>query len=143
MNLEKLAFSSFGFLIILLSAFSSFSIMCVTVIRRVSEIGILKALGFSRNMIAKIYLLQSLLIGLLGGILGVILSKIFIELDKSYNLINWIFSSKILFNFELNISNFEIFIIYLIGLFIMLFAGIYPSIYASGIPIIESLNYKK
>ncbi|MBC8311266.1 MAG: ABC transporter permease [Candidatus Marinimicrobia bacterium] len=143
MNLEKLAFSSFGFLIILLSAFSSFSIMCVTVVRRVSEIGILRALGFSKNMIAKIYFSQSLLIGLLGGLFGIILSKIFIELDKANNLITHFFSSEILFDFELKISNSEIFIIYFIGLFIMLFAGIYPSIYASRIPIMKSLNYNK
>ena len=143
MSLEKLAFSSFGFLIILLSAFSSFSIMCVTVIRRVPEIGILRTLGYSKNMIASLYFLQSLLIGLIGGAIGVLLSKIFIKLDESNNLIAQIFSSDIIFNFKLNISNFEIFTIYMIGLIIMLFAGIYPSIYASRIPILKSLNYNK
>ncbi len=143
MSLEKLAFSSFGFLIILLSAFSSFSIMCVTVVKRVPEIGILRTLGYSKNMIASIYFLQSLLIGLIGGAIGVVLSKAFIQLDESNNLIAHIFSSDIIFNFKLNISNFEIFIIYMIGLIIMLFAGIYPSIYASRIPILKSLNYNK
>ena len=143
MSLEKLAFSSFGFLIILLSAFSSFSIMCVTVVKRVPEIGILRTLGYSKNMIANIYFLQSLLIGLIGGAIGVLLSKGFIKLDESNNLITHFFSSDIIFNFKLNISNFEIFIIYMIELIIMLFAGIYPSIYASRIPILKSLNYNK
>jgi len=31
----------------------------------------------------------------------------------------------------------------MIGLLIMLLAGIYPSIYASHIPILKSLNYNK
>ena len=143
MSLEKLTFSSFGFLIILLSAFSSFSIMCVTVIRRVSGIGILRTLGYSKNMIASIYFLQSLLIGLIGGAIGVLLSKSFIKLDESNDLITGFFSSEIIFDFKLNISNFEIFIIYMIGLIIMLFAGIYPAIYASRIPILKSLNFNK
>jgi lipoprotein-releasing system permease protein len=143
MNLEKVAFSSFGFLIILLSAFSSFSIMCVTVIRRMPEIGILRTLGFSKNMITRIYFLQSFLIGLIGGFVGVVMSKIFIKLDVSHNLIKEIFSSEVMFDYRLTILNSEIFIIYLIGLIIMLFAGVYPSIYASRIPINKSLNYNK
>ena len=143
MNLEKIAFSTFGFLIILLSAFSSFSIMCLTVIRRVSELGILRTLGYSKNMIAGIYFLQSLIIGLIGGMIGIIVSKIFIKLDESNNFIGKLFSSDIIFNFKLNISNLEIFTIYMIGLLIMLLAGIYPSIYASHIPILKSLNYNK
>jgi len=143
MNLEKIAFSTFGFLIILLSAFSSFSIMCLAVIRRVSELGILRTLGYSKNMIAGIYFLQSLIIGLIGGMIGIIVSKIFIKLDESNNFIEKLFSSDIIFNFKLNISNLEIFTIYMIGLLIMLLAGIYPSIYASHIPILKSLNYNK
>ena len=143
MRLEKLAFSSFGFLIILLSSFSSFSIMCVTVVRRVAEIGILRTLGFTQRMIANIYILQSSLIGILGGILGIVVSKLFIILDNSHQLITNLFTSEIMFDFSLNIENQEIFMIFLIALTIMLIAGIYPSIYASKIPILKSLNYNK
>mgnify|MGYP003978035687 CR=1 FL=1 len=143
MNLEKLAFSSFGFLIIVISAFSSFSIICVSIIRRISEIGILRTLGYSKEMISQIYFFQSLLIGLFGGFIGVFLSKLFIMLDGSYSLTSQIFSSELLFDFKLNISNYEIFIIYIIGLSIMLFSGIYPSMYASKMPILKSLNYNK
>ena len=143
MRLEKLAFSSFGFLIILLSSFSSFSIMCVTVVRRVAEIGILRTLGFTQRMIGNIYFLQSSLIGILGGILGIVVSKIFIILDNSHQLITNLFTSEIMFDFSLNIENQEIFMIFLIALTIMLIAGIYPSIYASKIPILKSLNYNK
>ena len=61
MNLEKLAFSSFGFLIIVISAFSSFSIICVSIIRRISEIGILRTLGYSKEMISQIYFFHNVL----------------------------------------------------------------------------------
>jgi len=111
--------------------------------RRISEIGILRTLGFSKNMITNIYFLQSLLIGLIGGLVGIVVSKIFIILDDSHNLISQIFSSEVMFDYKLNILNSEILIIYLIGLIIMLAAGIYPSIYASRISILKSLNYNK
>ena len=143
MRLEKLAFSSFGFLIILLSSFSSFSIMCITVVRRVAEIGILRTLGFTPVMIANIYFLQSILIGLVGGLIGAIVSKVLIRLDNSYHLITNLFTSEIMFHFNLSIENQQIFMIFSIGLIIMLIAGIYPSIYASKIPILKSLNYSK
>jgi len=143
MSLEKLAFSSFGFLIIILSAFSSFSIMCITVMRRISEIGILRTLGFTKKMIANIYIIQSLLIGLIGGLIGVVISKILIHIDKSYNIISNYFSSEMMFNFKLNISNQNIFLIFSIGIIIMLFAGIYPALYASKISITNSINYNK
>jgi len=143
MNLEKLAFSSFGFLIILLSSFTSFSIMCLMVIRRVPEIGILRTLGFSRCMIANIYIFQSFLIGIIGCSIGTIASKILIKLDNASNLIKQLVSSDIIFDFQLAIFNFEIFFIFIIGLFIMLLGGIYPSLYASKIPILKTLNYYK
>jgi len=49
------------------------NIMLVTVVERTKEIGVMKALGFSDGDVLKIFLMESLVIGLLGGLVGVVL----------------------------------------------------------------------
>ena len=62
------------------------------------------------------------------------------KLEKLEKLVNSELGSKVQKSL---IENQEIFMIFLIALTIMLIAGIYPSIYASKIPILKSLNYNK
>jgi len=49
----------------------TFNIMTVSILERVREIGILKALGARDRTVLAIYLIQGLLIGVLGGVAGV------------------------------------------------------------------------
>ncbi|MEM3904897.1 MAG: FtsX-like permease family protein, partial [Sulfolobales archaeon] len=57
----------------------TFNIMMVSVLERVREIGLLKALGMSDTTVLLLYLIQGLLIGLIGGLsgfgLGIVLSQ--------------------------------------------------------------------
>lgn len=50
--------------------------MFMTVMERTKEIGVLRALGLSKREVAKVFLTESVLIGIIGGILGVILGSI-------------------------------------------------------------------
>ncbi|MDO5111488.1 MAG: ABC transporter permease [Clostridia bacterium] len=50
------------------------NVLFVTVQERTGEIGILKAIGFSRNAILLEFLLEAALISVIGGVLGVLLS---------------------------------------------------------------------
>jgi len=51
----------------------TFNIMMISVLERVREIGILKALGMKDKGILSLYLIQGLLIGLLGSLVGLLL----------------------------------------------------------------------
>jgi len=50
--------------------------MFMTVMERTKEIGILRALGFSQKDVAKIFLAESTLIGIIGGLLGMVLGSL-------------------------------------------------------------------
>ncbi len=50
--------------------------MFMTVMERTKEIGVLRALGFSQKDVAKIFLTESTLIGIIGGLLGVVLGSL-------------------------------------------------------------------
>ena len=56
------------------SAFAATNTMYAAVARRSKEVGTLRALGFSKGMILRSFILESVFLAMLGGILGVILA---------------------------------------------------------------------
>ncbi len=58
--------------ILLVAGFGIYNIMNMTVNEKIKEIAILKAMGFEGGDIVQIFLVQSVVIGVLGGIVGVI-----------------------------------------------------------------------
>lgn len=59
--------------ILLVAGFGIYNIMNMTVNEKIKEIAILKAMGFEGNDIVEIFLVQSLIIGLIGGLVGILL----------------------------------------------------------------------
>ncbi|MGV7105194.1 ABC transporter permease [Flavobacterium sp. U410] len=62
--------------ILIVAGFGIYNIMNMTVNEKMREIAILKAMGFGGNDIVNIFLVQSLIIGLLGGFIGLLLGYI-------------------------------------------------------------------
>ncbi len=58
--------------ILLVAGFGIYNIMNMTVNEKIKEIAILKAMGFEGRDIVEIFLVQSVLIGLIGGVVGVV-----------------------------------------------------------------------
>ncbi len=143
MKLEKIAFSSFGFIIILLSAFSAFSIMCISVVKRISEIGILRATGISKKVIFTIYLLKSILIGLIGSVLGVLTFYLISIFNNKYGLINAILADSILFDFKILPSLEYSVLAVIFSIIVLILSGIYPAKFSTSIEIKNSINYNK
>ena len=59
-----------SFTILLVAGFGIYNIMNMTVNEKIKEIAILKAMGFEGGDIVQIFLIQSVLIGVLGGLVG-------------------------------------------------------------------------
>ena len=62
--------------ILLVAGFGIYNIMNMTVNEKIKEIAILKAMGFEGRDIVEIFLVQSILIGLLGGLFGLFLGYV-------------------------------------------------------------------
>ena len=58
--------------ILLVAGFGIYNIMNMTVNEKIKEIAILKAMGFQGRDIVEIFLVQSVIIGLLGGVIGIL-----------------------------------------------------------------------
>ena len=62
-----------SFTLLLVAGFGIYNIMNMNIINKMKDIAILKATGFQGNDIIGIFLLQSVIIGILGGLLGILL----------------------------------------------------------------------
>jgi putative ABC transport system permease protein len=84
------------------SSFAAMNTMYAAVARRATEIGTLRALGFSRASILLSFLLESLLLSLIGGILGCLLVLPLNNITTSVG--SFVTFSEIAFNFRVGPS---------------------------------------
>lgn len=70
--LEKLAIGLILMLVVIVAAFNIIGTLILMVIEKTREIGIMKALGASPRLIARVFLLDGILIGLIGTATGAI-----------------------------------------------------------------------
>jgi len=110
--------------------------MYASVANRTAEIGTLRALGFRRASILWAFLLESLLLGLLGGIVGVALASLMQWV--SFSTMNFQTFSELAFSFTLT---GKIVVESLIFSLIMgLAGGFLPAIRAARLKIVDSLR---
>ncbi|WP_406660750.1 ABC transporter permease [Methanolobus sp. ZRKC3] len=106
------------------------NIMLVTVTERTNEIGIMKSLGFKNYEVLSLFIVESIVVGLLGGILGTVLG-----LTGAY-LVNNLMGLPHVFPVSL------IFMGMFVSLFVGLLAGVYPANKAAKMNPVEALRHE-
>lgn len=77
--------SSVAFAIMIIAAFGIYNILNMTITQKLNDIAILKATGFSGKDIVRIFVLEALIMGVLGTILGLVTGAVLINiLSKVY-----------------------------------------------------------
>jgi putative ABC transport system permease protein len=140
-NIIQIILGVFGAFALLVSAIGMFNTMTVTLLERTNEIGVMRALGASREAIMLMFLTESLVIGFLGGVVGV-----GIGMTGGY-LFNFginILATRLggqsvaLFAYPLNFSLAIIGFSAIIGFL----SGIFPARRAAKLDPLEALRYK-
>jgi putative ABC transport system permease protein len=110
--------------------------MYAAVANRTAEIGTLRALGFRRRSIMAAFLMESLLLGLVGGIMGLIFSS-FLQLF-TVSTVNWQTFSELAFSFALtpNIVTRSLVFSLIMGFV----GGVLPAFRAARMNIVEALR---
>jgi putative ABC transport system permease protein len=110
--------------------------MYAAVANRVTEIGTLRSLGFSRLSILTSFLFESSLIALLGGAIGIAVA-FFLKFFR-ISTTNWDTFSEIAFNFDISwrIAAYAILFAFVMGFV----GGVLPAIRAARMKIVDSLR---
>lgn len=115
----------------------------MAVMERVKETGTIRALGFKRNFVARMFIVESIMLGLLGMITGTIVATILAYMINTSGL-SWTPPSNAsplsiqLFIFK---SPLQILIVIAFNLFFSAFASIIPAVRAARMNIVTALNH--
>ena len=143
MKLERLGALAVLCLIILVSSFNLVSTLVLVIIRKIREIGILRALGSTNRDIRKIILFQGALIGGVGIFIGILASLIIILLQNRYGIIP--IPSDIYFINQLPMIIYpnDVFVVMFISLIFIIISSFIASRQAVIIGIRDSLQWEK
>ena len=117
-----------------------------SVMERIKEIGLLKALGFNRTAILGLFLCEAMIIGMLGGSIGVFLGMglshaVSILLGQTFR-IETMFGGKSQFSLQLvpNFNPIFLFQTWILCIALSMFSGFYPSWRASRLDPVVALR---
>ena len=84
-----------------IAGFTLMSMMSLSVMQKISQIGILRTMGAQKKDIGLIFLSQAFLTWLLGSSIGILISIMIIKIDRYYHIIQKLFPSEMFFDFPL------------------------------------------
>ena len=111
MKLEKYTYSIIGFLIVCIAGFTLMSMMSLSVIQKIPQIGILRAIGMKSQNIGYVFIIQAIITSVISSTIGILLSIYMIYLDGKYHLIHFIFPGALHFIFPLILKSHYIVLI--------------------------------
>jgi len=120
---------------LLVAGISILNIMLMSTIERTKEIGIMRAIGASRATVLKIFLLEALILGMLGSSVGSILS-----IAAGYG-INYLILHETRFMFQFATLGYVL-LGFSIGIATSVLSGLYPAWRASKLEPIEALRFE-
>lgn len=137
----QIILSLFGLIALVVSAIGMFNTMTITLLERINEIGIMRAIGITKKDIRIIFLFESVIMGFLGGVFGIFVGFIAGETaNLGINILAKSFGGQALDLFYRPIW-FMVFIV-IFSTVIGFITGIYPSIKASKLNPLTALRYK-
>jgi putative ABC transport system permease protein len=125
------AIGIFVFLFMLLPTLNLININITRIMERSSEIGVRKAFGASSGTLVRQFIVENLILTLLGGIIGFVLAAIILQLINSANLIT---------NLKLSLSPLVLLVGLLTCFVFGLLSGVYPAWRMSKINVVQALK---
>lgn len=139
--LEKTVMIIVFSLLVVIAGFVVWATLNMLVREKIKDIGILRAMGYSRINISKIFMLQGVILGIIGIVLGLIISWGVIGYIRSYSIpgIDSIYYIK---NIPVIISRGEIIKIVSANMIVILLSSFFPAYRASKLETQEALKYE-
>lgn len=142
LKLEKFAMFIILILIILVASFNIVSTLIMNVIEKRREIAILKAMGATDKGIMSVFMLQGLLIGLVGTLIGVVGGSLLCYVLNTYQIIKLPADVYYLSHLPVKTKLTDFIAVSLSAVSISFLATIYPAWQAAKLSPVEPLRYE-
>jgi lipoprotein-releasing system permease protein len=142
LKLEKAAMFVILALIVLVAAFNIISTLIMTVMEKTKDIGILKSIGATSSSIRKIFVLQGLIIGVVGTSFGLGLGLVLCELLRRYKFIQLPADVYYITTMPVRVEVLDVLIITSASVAISFLATLYPSQQGAKLSPTEVLRYE-
>lgn len=142
LKLEKVVMFIILTLIILVAAFNIVSSLIMMVMEKTKDIAILKAMGATTRKVRRIFVLEGLLIGVVGTVLGLVGGFTLCELLKRYQFIELPRDVYYISTLPVRMEPLDVFLIACAAVAICLVATFYPSKQAAKLHPAEALRYE-
>lgn len=142
MKLEKIMLFITIALIVLVAAFNIISTLVMMVLEKNKDIAILMAMGCTSRQIMRIFMLQGVLIGIVGTILGALLGVSISWLMDHYRVIQLPLDVYYIPYLPFHIRPLDFLTVTLTALLISFISTLYPALRASHINPAEALRYE-
>lgn len=140
-HIVQIVLALFGLVALVVSAIGMFNTMTITLLERTNEIGIMRAIGITRSDVRLLFLVESMLMGMLGGVGGVLIGVVAGKIaNLAINILASHLGGKSLDLFHVPI--WFVVVIISFSTFIGFATGLYPSRRASHINPLDALRYK-
>jgi len=141
LKLEKTAMFIILTLIILVATFSIASALVMLVIEKTKDIAILKTMGATNGAVRRIFILQGLLIGIIGTTIGVGFGTLLCYLQNTYQWIRLPDDVFYIAALPVDLHAMDVALVAVAAMIICFLATLYPAHQASRFNPVEALRY--
>jgi len=141
LKLEKFVMTLILSLIILIATFSISSNLFMITVQKTKEIGILRAMGASKNKIKKIFMICGIYISGIGITIGMIIGFIILEIVKRYKIVELPSDIYYITKVPVEVSVKDVFLIITISLVLTLISSQIPANKASKVDPGDAIRY--
>jgi len=142
LKIEKWLYTILLSLIILVAAFNIISSQIMIVLEKRREIGILKAIGATRQGIVKIFMYEGLIVGIFGTTAGLILGWALCKAQQTYKFFALPGDVYFLDSLPVRMQVLDFIVIGLVAMGLTLLATVYPAHRAGKLDPVEAIRYE-
>lgn len=140
-RLEKWAIFIALSLIILVAAFNIMSILAMSVVIKTRDVGILRAMGCTASSIRRIFMLQGLIIGLVGTVLGCVLGYAVCLMQQHFHVISIPGDVYLINSLPVDMEITDFLLVSAVSLIICLLTSVYPARKAAALMPVDAIRY--